>query len=61
MRVRKAVSLSLSVQQMVKAQVLAFDGPVLITEKENKSVKSVSVQQVGNKKDHLIRFDVSRV
>lgn len=46
-----------NLSQMVKAQVLAFDGPVLITEKENKSVKSVSVQQVGNKKDHLIRFD----
>lgn len=46
--------------QSPKAQVLTFDAPTLVEEKENKGSKVLRVQAVGSKKEHCLRFDVSR-
>lgn len=46
-------------QNMGKANVFAFDTSVLVEEKEYRGQNCIRLQQVGNKKEHWIRFDVS--
>ena len=46
-------------QSMAKAQVLTFDTSVLVDEKEHRGMHAIRLQQIGNKKEHCIRFDVS--
>ena len=36
-----------------------FDPPLLLEEKEVRDSKIIRMQQIGSKKDHIIRFDVS--
>ena len=43
---------------MAKAQVLTFDTSVLVEEKEHRGFNAIRLQQIGNKKEHCIRFDV---
>ena len=43
---------------MSKAQVLTFDTSVLVEEKEHRGVNAIRMQQIGNKKEHCIRFEV---
>jgi beta-adrenergic-receptor kinase len=42
-----------------KANVLAFDMSVLIEEKEYRGLNCIRLQQVGSRKEHWIRFEVS--
>lgn len=48
-----------TLQNMSKANVLAFDTSVLVEEKEYRGQNCIRLQQVGSKKEHWIRFDVS--
>ena len=47
-----------SLQSMAKAQVLTFDTSVLVDEKEHRGMNAIRLHQMGNKKEHCIRFDV---
>ena len=50
---------SSSSQHAAKAQILTFDTSVLVEEKDMKGSKVIRVQQIGNRKEHCLRFDVS--
>lgn len=44
---------------MSKGQSLSlFDPPLLVEEKTNKDLTYIRLQQIGNKKEHLIKFEV---
>ena len=49
----------LSTQQIGKAQVLTFDTSVLVEEKDMKGSKIIRIQQIGNRKEHCLRFEVN--
>ena len=36
-----------------------YDPPLLVEEKEVKDMKILRLQQIGNKKEYIIRFEVS--
>jgi len=48
-----------SLMHAAKAQILTFDTSVLVEEKDMKGSKVIRVQQIGNRKEHCLRFDVS--
>ena len=48
-------------QSTGKANVLAFDTSVLVEEKEYRGLNCIRLQQVGNKKEHWVRFEVSSI
>ena len=50
-----------AISQSHKVQVLPFDTSVLVEEKDIKGSKGIRMQQIGNRKEVLIRFEVSRV
>ena len=50
----------MSTQSMSKGHSLPFfDPPLLIEEKDIKDVKILRLQQIGSKKEHIVRFEVS--
>ena len=45
---------------MSKGSSLPFyDPPLLVEEKEIKEMKIIRLQQIGNKKEYIVRFEVS--
>jgi hypothetical protein len=38
-----------------------YDPPLLVEEKEKQDMKFLRMQQLGNKKEYIIRFEVRRV
>ena len=45
-------------QSVAKATVLPFDMSILVEEKEYRGLNCIRLQQIGNKKEHWIRFEV---
>ena len=53
------LALSLLPQQMSKASCIAFDGSVLVENKQLKGTEVLRIQPIGSRKEFIFKFDVS--